>query len=121
MIWLLAFGVPVERHMGPGRFVVFYALCAAGGAAAHVLLFSSYVAPLVGASGAVSGLFGGIVALAGMRGPGGWRPVMTLSILWLGGQALMAFTDGLGEVAWWAHIGGFVTGLFTARLLIARA
>ena len=53
--WFLAFATPVARRIGPVRFLAFFLLCGVGGALLY-LPFNS--APMVGASGAISGLMG---------------------------------------------------------------
>ena len=54
-LWLLAFGAAVARRFGTIRFVVFFAVAAAAGAGAHFLTHMNDFAPMIGASGAVSG------------------------------------------------------------------
>jgi len=54
-VWLLAFGTPVARRFGAWRFLVFFAVTAAAGAAMHLLTHPGEFAPMVGASAAISG------------------------------------------------------------------
>lgn len=143
-IWLLAFGSPLAQRFGAVRFLVFYFLCGAAGAALHVLLYPGSDIPVVGASAAISGLMGGaarFVFLAdgplgalGGRGAAGWQgaPRRRAGILaslgdrrtlifvgvWIGLNFLFgatALSGALGvtsQVAWEAHLGGFLMGLF---------
>jgi membrane associated rhomboid family serine protease len=119
LLWLLGDGV--ERVMGHLRFIVFYLLCGLGGAAAHIVSDPGSLDPVVGASGAISG----VLAAAVMRDPrarlrlplGHRRVVLPVPLLaamggWLGIQLAEAFSgDPEGTVAWLAHLGGFVAGM----------
>jgi membrane associated rhomboid family serine protease len=119
MLALLAFGTPVERRLGAFRFIVFYLLCGLAGAAAHILAFADSPAPLIGASGAIAGCFGGAIRLVvgggHAGGLAGFRQVALLAVLWLGSQVVFGLVGGgLGSadvVAWWSHVGGFLAGL----------
>lgn len=59
LVWLLAFGTPVARRLGTIRFLIFYAVCAVAGAVVHLSAHAGEMAPVIGASAAVSGLMGG--------------------------------------------------------------
>ena len=126
MLALLAFGTPVERRLGALRFVVFYLLCGLAGAVAHILAFSASPAPLIGASGAIAGCFGGAIRLiaGGERGLAGIRQVGLLATLWLGSQVVFGLVGGgIGSadiIAWWSHIGGFLAGLVLIGLFAPR-
>lgn len=138
-IWLLPFGSAVARRIGAGRFVIFYAVTAAIGAAMHLGTHAHDVAPMIGASAAISGTMAGAMRFAFQRGGplSFWRtgedvdyrvPALPLSGVFrepavLGFLAVwfaINFLFGLwslpigGEdqvVAWQAHIGGFLAGL----------
>jgi membrane associated rhomboid family serine protease len=110
MLTLLAFGAGVERRTGPGRYLVFYTLC---GLAAALLQFAVDPAGdgvLIGASGAISGLFGAILRF-GIARNGFWAIV----VIWLVLNYVTGATGDLGAttapVAWVAHLGGFALGL----------
>lgn len=119
MLSLAAFGAPVERFLGARRFVVFYLSAGLAAALVHVLSFPDSPDPVVGASGAISGVFGAVLVLL-------WRVGRMPSLLPVAGIwiALNIFfgvfggTPGAGgqPVAWTAHIGGFVYGLVALRL-----
>jgi len=137
--WFLAFATPVARRVGIARFLAFFFLCGIGGALLY-LAFNS--APMVGASGAISGLMGAFLrflflplgqgdaeALAGdaQRAPllslGASlsdRRVLLAVAGWTLINALVAWAAPivLGErsIAWEAHLGGFFTGLLTFGL-----
>ncbi|MEJ8570205.1 rhomboid family intramembrane serine protease [Microbaculum marinum] len=119
MLFLWVFGDNVEDAMGHWRFLAFYLLCGAGAGLAHDLVQPRSVAPLVGASGAVSG----VIAAYLMLHPKVkvwvlvlWRLPLRLPASWVLGfwvvlQVVMVASTGSDEeVAWWAHIGGLVTG-----------
>lgn len=126
-LWL--FGNNVEDSMGHGRFLAFYLLTGAGAAAAHVLSGPSSMVPTVGASGAVSGVMGAylvlypririrtlfvfVVILRVLA-----VPAWLVLILWFASQLLAGYTDSVAQagVAFWAHVGGFLTGVALVKL-----
>lgn len=135
-VWLLAFGAPLASRFGAWRFLVFFCVCAVGGALAHYLSTPMDVIPMVGASGAISGCMGAAMRFAfNVRGGlfGGpasvhLAPADTLVGVFHNRRALLfggawfitnllfgVFAGPLGisdsAIAWQAHIGGFVTGL----------
>lgn len=134
MWFLWIFGNNIEDILGHGRFMVFYILAGLGAAAAQILSDPGSVVPMVGASGAISGIMGAYILLfpnariltfvwlgffiTTMR----IRAVWFLGI-WFGMQALNAAGSGGGDgggVAWWAHIGGFVAGILLLFFLKPR-
>ena len=127
-LWL--FGNNVEDSMGRLRFVVFYLICGLAAALGQVITSPNSAIPMVGASGAISGVMGGYLVLyPRVR-------VFTLVTLgfffttialpaWvmLGYWFLIQFVSGFvsfggdkGGVAFWAHIGGFVAGVVLVKL-----
>ncbi len=137
-LWLLAFGAPVIRRFGTGRFLAFFAVTAAAAALFHMAFNPLDVAVLVGASGAVSGLTAAAIRFA--VGPLGLadgplnRPAAPLVIalrdkrvlMFIGVWFAINLIGGLGvpfggggdtlRIAWEAHIGGFLAGLLLFRL-----
>ena len=116
MVYLWVFGDNIEDSMGHRRYLIFFTLCAALAALAHVVVDPASQTPTIGASGAVSGVLGAYLVLfpkARVVIPiiffPVYLPASLLLILWLGFQVFSAFGDS-GGVAWWAHIGGFVAG-----------
>jgi membrane associated rhomboid family serine protease len=71
-IWLLAFGTPVARRFGAWRFLLFFAVTAAAGAAAHLLTHARELQPMVGASASVSGCMAAAMRFAFQRGGPIW-------------------------------------------------
>ncbi|TCU32101.1 rhomboid family protein [Rhizobium azibense] len=104
--------------MGHLRFLVFYLVCAAFGAFCHGLLVSESQAPLIGASGAISGVVAAYVilhprvkiwVLVFFRVPLP-LPAFVPLLLWIGQQFFMLLVDPDGNVSWGAHAGGIVAG-----------
>jgi membrane associated rhomboid family serine protease len=115
MLALLAFGSGVEQRIGGGRMLAFYLICGIASAAVHLAAYPASLEPVVGASGAISGLFGGVLRFQFAAAPGGRRALWPIVILWIVvnfalGQAGMPGTEG-ASIAWVAHLGGFVMGL----------
>src|SRR5262249_35571098 len=118
MVSLAAFGAPVERLLGARRFVLFYLSAGVVGGFVHVLFFSDSMDPVIGASGAISGVFGGVLML--MRYVGSLTSLLPVAAIWIGLNVFFGFLGGTpgaqGEqVAWLVHIGGFVYGLAAIR------
>jgi membrane associated rhomboid family serine protease len=121
MLYLWIFGDNIEDAMGHGRFLVFYLLCGTAAALSQAAMASDSTIPMVGASGAISGVLGAyillhprtkvLVALIGRLLV--TLPAVTVLGLWILLQFVSAsLDDGAGGgTAWWAHIGGFVAGL----------
>ena len=133
MLYLWIFGDNVEDAMGHGRFVVFYLLCGIAAVLAQALPDPSSTVPMIGASGAISGVLGAYLLLFPharvlvviplgfyfhpMRIPAG-----LVLVLWFGLQLLsnaMA-QAGQGGVAFRAHIGGFVAGMILIPIFKQR-
>jgi membrane associated rhomboid family serine protease len=129
MAFLWVFADNIEDAFGHVSFVLFYVICGLAGAAAHVALYPTSNVPLVGASGAVSGVLAAyfllfpkarITVLAyvvPLRLPawvvlGGWIALQFFS--------LFAANPEAQAVAWWAHIGGFAAGLLMTLALRSR-
>jgi membrane associated rhomboid family serine protease len=115
MLALLAFGAGVERRIGGWRMLIFFLVCGVAAAAAHLAAYPSSLEPIVGASGAISGLFGGVLRFQFGSGAGARRGFWLVIILWIVanvvvGQTGMPGTDG-AAIAWVAHLGGFGAGL----------
>jgi membrane associated rhomboid family serine protease len=143
-VWLIAFGPPVARRIGATRFLIFMGVTAIAAALAHWALSPMDFMPLIGASGADSGLMGAAVRFmfqpGAPLGPHGYGrlesdtvPAAPLKaaftdprariflIIWFGTNFIFgAFAQSLGlsnmPVAWVAHVGGFVTGMLVFPL-----
>ncbi|HWG79870.1 MAG TPA: rhomboid family intramembrane serine protease [Stellaceae bacterium] len=120
MLALLAFGSGVERRLGGGRMVIFYLVCGVASAAVHFVVYPTSLVPIIGASGAISGLFGGVLRLQFGGGTGGRRGLWPIVIFWIVvnvvlGQAGMPGMEDTA-IAWVAHLGGFAAGLLLFNL-----
>jgi len=139
MWFLWIFGNNVEDSTGRVRFVAFYLLCGLAAAATQTLLSPASAVPMVGASGAISGVMGAYVLLyprvrvhmlvvlvifvTRIVVPAYLMLGYWFLIQLLGGTA--AIGSDRGGVAFWAHVGGFVAGallitVFQNRELVAR-
>jgi membrane associated rhomboid family serine protease len=123
MLTLAAFGAPVERVLGWRRFLAFYLIGGVVAGFVHVLFFYDAVDPVVGASGSISALFGGVLIL--LRRLGRLPSLIPIALIWIGLNVFFGIvggTPGAGgdPVAWTAHIGGFVFGLLAIRLFVPR-
>ena len=131
LVFLLIFGLPAERAMGPWRFLLLFLV---GGAVANVAAVLSIGTPdrvIIGASGAISAVIGAYLALfptakLGVVLPLGLflefvkAPASLLIGIWALLQVVFAYTGpAFGAVAWWAHIAGFLFGVVFA--LFVRA
>ena len=124
MFTLAAFGAPVERLLGSARFVLFYLSAGVVAGLIHVLFFSHSPDPVIGASGAISGVFGAV--LMTLRRIGRLNSLLPVAGLWIALNVFFGLWGGGpgtgGEpVAWTAHIGGFVYGLLAFRLFAPKA
>lgn len=116
---LFLFGLLAERFLGTMRVVLVYFASAIAGGLLFVLVDPTAFVPLVGASGAISGLFGAAIVSA----PAASRRALAINaVVWLGLNvglpALNAGVDGQ-RIAWEAHLGGFLVGLLLGWILRA--
>jgi len=118
MLFLRAFGDNVEDDLGHLRYIVFLLLCGVGAGLAHAMGAANSDAPLVGASGVVAGVIAAYVmlhpqvkvwVLVFYRFPVRLRAFWIIGA-WVVFQAGNALLAGQEQVAWWAHVGGFLTG-----------
>jgi membrane associated rhomboid family serine protease len=125
MLYLWIFGDNIEDVMGHGRFILFYLLTGAAATFAHAVVAPMSTVPMIGASGAISGVLGAylllfpkarvkVLVILGFF----IRIISVPAVLMLGFWFLMQMLSGLlseggagGGVAWFAHVGGFVAGL----------
>lgn len=138
MIWLAAFGSPLAGRIGTGRMIVFWIFTSIVAGLTHYAIYPESVSPLVGASGAISGMMGAAARygfrrighgrrseFAGPVLPVGLtltlRPVLTFVGVWFLINIITGLysTGGadLSGIAWEAHIGGFIAGFFGIALV----
>jgi membrane associated rhomboid family serine protease len=138
VLWMLAFGSAVARRVGNGKFLIFSVLCGVAGAVTHLICHFGEMAPVVGASAAISGQMAGALrfifraqpSAAGRASDLLSAPLMPLGqtvrdprilfflVLWVAinayfGLSAVRIAGQEGGIAWEAHIGGFLFGLFT--------
>ena len=123
MLYLWIFGNNIEAALGPARFLFFYLFCGVIATLAHVISEPESTIPMVGASGAIAGILGGYLAAF----PGTRILVLVFyfvlrvpALIVLGGwfviQLLNASSaSGTNDVAWFAHIAGFIVGYVLMR------
>jgi membrane associated rhomboid family serine protease len=137
MLYLWIFGRNVEDYLGHGRFLGFYLLSGVAAALAQTVVSPGSAVPMIGASGAVSGVLGAYLLLFP------YATVLTLitfgffirfvhvpALVVLGFWIVVQFVNGLlsagsgrgieGGVAWFAHVGGFLAGMALLFLLRPR-
>lgn len=126
MLFLWIFGNNIEDHLGPIRYLIFYLLCGVGASLVHVLFNLNSFVPVIGASGAVSGVMGAYLVLyprARIRTlvfvfifiTFADIPASFFLIFWLIFQFFYA--GGTSGIAWLAHVGGFFIGLSLIKVL----
>ena len=127
MLYLWIFGDNVEDRFGHGRFVAFYLICGAIAALAQGLLDPRSTVPMVGASGAVSGVLGAYFmlypranVLLAMPFLLARVPALVMLALWFVGQLArsLLIEPGAVGVAFSAHVGGFVAGAALVRWFV---
>jgi len=135
MLYLWIFGNNIEDRLGHIRFILFYSFCGIVSAYAHAITSPHSLTPMIGASGAISGVLGAYLLLFPRA------TVYTLvflgffvttvkipALIVIGFWAIIQFVNGIvstgldarGGVAWFAHIGGFLIGLLTIKLWLPR-
>ncbi len=134
MLYLWIFGNNVEDSMGRGRFTIFYLLSGLGAAVAQILPDPASRVPMVGASGAISGVLGAYLLLfprarvltlipLGFFTQVAEIPAVIVLGFWIVVQlfnGLLTFNFQGGGVAWFAHIGGFAVGMLLVGLFKRR-
>jgi membrane associated rhomboid family serine protease len=135
MLYLWIFGNNIEDKLGHLRFIIFYIFCGITAAYSHALIDPHSLTPMIGASGAISGILGAYLLLFPRAGVytliflGFFVQVVKIpALIVIGFWAIVQFINGLvstglvkqGGVAWFAHIGGFLIGLLTIKLWLPR-
>ena len=131
MLYLWIFGNNIEDRLGHIRFIFFYLFCGIAAAVSHALITPSSTVPMIGASGAISGVLGAYllffpyarihtVIFLGFF----VQTIQIPALIVIGFWAIIQVVNGLtaqvvqnqGGIAWFAHVGGFIAGLFTIKL-----
>jgi len=132
MWFLWVFGDNIEDSMGRVRYAIFYLVCGVAAAMTQVLLNPSSVIPMVGASGAISGVMGAYLVLyprvrvyalliLGFFFTSIALPAWTMLVYWAAIQLVSGVfglfaSESTGGVAFWAHVGGFLAGVILIKL-----
>lgn len=132
-LWL--FGNNIEDSMSRTRFVIFYLACGLAAAALQVWAEPDSFIPMVGASGAISGVMGAYLVLfprvrvftlvplgffiTSIALPA-WVMLIYWAFLQFAGGLTRIGAEGEGGVAFWAHVGGFVAGVVLVKLFARR-
>ncbi|HEV8593154.1 MAG TPA: rhomboid family intramembrane serine protease, partial [Pyrinomonadaceae bacterium] len=120
MLFLWIFGDNLENLLGHLRYAVFYLLCGFAAAIAQIIMGPDSIIPMLGASGAISGVLGGYVLLFPQRQVRAiifnfltTVPAFVAIGIWIVYQIIVGYLTpaGSGGVAYAAHIGGFVAGI----------
>jgi len=122
MLYLWIFGNNIEDVLGKARFVLFYFVCGTLAALGHIATDLNSKIPMVGASGAISGVLGGYLILfpftkiktfifLGFFWTIVRIPAILLLLFWVVLQILNSVSPEASGTAWFAHIGGFVAGV----------
>lgn len=128
MLFLYIFGDNVEDIFGHVGYLVFYILCGVAATFSHIMSLylgltypANFTVGVVGASGAISGVLGAYFVLYPKAKILTWVAHFILpipAVIFLGFWFLMQWLYGLfdiyGDVAYWAHIGGFIVGMLLA-------
>lgn len=127
MLFLWVFGDNIESELGHGKFLLFYLLCGVGASLTQIAIDWHSTAPIIGASGAISGVLGAYY----LRFPRAqvlaififfliWIPAKFILGFWFAIQIFSGLSSvgiGGGGVAWFAHIGGFIIGIVLFNLM----
>ena len=135
MLFLWVFGDNIEYTIGHFNYIIFYILCGIGATLVQVFIEPHSLIPIIGASGAISGVLGAYI----LKYPK--NKVTTLFIIiifikivkiravyllgiWFAFQLLQGYfslgQDSIGGVAWFAHVGGFISGLILVNIFKKR-
>jgi membrane associated rhomboid family serine protease len=141
LLWLLAFGSPVARRLGPVRILALTIIASVAGAAMHLAFYAGEAVPMVGASAVVSGYMGAAARFAfqpgkrarrgGLNVEGPALPLlrsftdprfMSFLAVWMAlnlifGSGLIPIAGEGASIAWQAHVGGFLAGILAFSLL----
>ncbi len=133
LIFLFAFGPAVESTLDPRRLVILFVVAGAAGGLAKLAVDPTSALPMIGASGAISGVLGAAIVLGPRRRIVAWTPyliviqlvevpIWVFVVLWLGLQLGLAYLALGADIATspYAHLGGFLAGMAMAYLLHAR-
>jgi membrane associated rhomboid family serine protease len=138
MWFLWVFGSRVEDALGSAKYIVYYLVCGVAAALVHLSFNLGSAVPTLGASGAIAGIMGGFMLLYPRArivtlifivifATTLEMPAVLLLIYWFAIQLFsglfsfnrLSMTDA-GGVAWFAHVGGFLAGMFLLSLFVGQ-
>jgi membrane associated rhomboid family serine protease len=132
MWFLYIFGDNIEDRLGPVRYLVFYLLCGITSGLSHIIINLHSNIPTIGASGAIAGVMGAYLILYPHAKILTLIPIIFIpwfveipAFFFLGLWFFIQFISaagshgGIGGIAWWAHIGGFIFGIIYLKILLA--
>ena len=134
MWFLWVFGRGIEDLLGHGKFLFFYLACGVAAAVAHVLVNFNSTVPTIGASGAIAGVMGAylvkfprarivtlvfiIIFITTVDIPASILLLYWFAIQFFNGVGSVGYSQASsGDVAWFAHVGGFITGIVLILLI----
>jgi membrane associated rhomboid family serine protease len=127
MLFLYVFGDNVEDRMGHVKFLFFYLFSGFAASLAHFMIDPFSMVPAIGASGAISGVMGAYMVMfpfARVRVFYRFFMVRLPAVVYLGFWFLMQLFESMlpeyAGIAYWAHIGGFITGVIVALLFFRK-
>lgn len=137
MWFLWVFGRGVEDVLGHGKYLFFYLLCGVAAALAHILINAGSTVPTVGASGAIAGVMGAylitfprariitlvllFIFITTVDIPAAFLLLYWFAIQFFNGVGSVGYSQASkGDVAWFAHVGGFVAGIVLIKLISPR-
>jgi membrane associated rhomboid family serine protease len=125
LLFLWVFGDNLENLLGHIRYAAFYIVCGIAAAVAQIVMDTDSIIPMLGASGAISGVLGGYILLFPQRRVRALIfnfltevPAFIAVGLWIGFQIIQGYfsSSETGGVAYAAHIGGFFAGLVLVKI-----
>lgn len=125
MLFLWIFGDNIENLIGHVRYAIFYIVCGFAAALGQIVMDTDSIIPMLGASGAISGVLGGYLLLFPTRRVRALLfniyttvPAYIALGIWIAYQIISGYLTpaGTGGVAYAAHIGGFVAGLMLIKV-----
>jgi membrane associated rhomboid family serine protease len=134
MWFLWIFGDNVEDELGHFQYLLFYLVCGIGAGLAQTIFSWGSKVPAIGASGAISGVLGAYIVFFPRAKVLTLVPLLILfftiklpAVFFIGFWFVMQFLSGVGSlgagmtggVAWWAHVGGFLMGIFLVKTWMA--
>lgn len=120
---MMAFGTGVEKWIGGKRLFIFFMLCNIFAALAQFVFSPLSTAPVIGASGGLSGLFAAVLLMMQQQnglGAGNRYGILPFIILWIAISVIFGMVGGPdgNNVAWAAHIGGFLAGFVLFKPIV---